>query len=60
MIYPDNKDFIFTIFDDTDVATTDYIKPIYDELFKYISIFRVDISIIISKDFLNFSIIITC
>ncbi len=27
--YPDNKDFIFTIFDDTDVATLDYLKPIY-------------------------------
>ena len=30
--YPDGKDFIFTIFDDTDVATLDYICPIYDYL----------------------------
>jgi len=30
--YPDGKDFIFTIFDDTDVSTLDYIKPIYDFL----------------------------
>lgn len=29
-VYPDNADFIFTIFDDTDVATSDYIRPIYD------------------------------
>lgn len=28
--YPDNRDFIFTIFDDTDVSTLEYIKPIYD------------------------------
>lgn len=28
--YPEGKDFIFTIFDDTDVATLDYIRPIYD------------------------------
>lgn len=28
--YPDGKSFIFTIFDDTDVATLNYIKPIYD------------------------------
>lgn len=32
MKYPDGKDFIFTIFDDTDVATLDYIQPIYDFL----------------------------
>ncbi len=32
MKYPDGKDFIFTIFDDTDVATLKYIKPIYDLL----------------------------
>lgn len=31
-IYPDQADFIFTIFDDTDVSTFDYIKPIYDRL----------------------------
>ena len=31
-IYPNGKDFIFTIFDDTDVATLDYIRPIYDFL----------------------------
>ncbi len=30
--YPQGKDFIFTIFDDTDVATVEYIKPIYDFL----------------------------
>lgn len=30
--YPDGKNFIFTIFDDTDVATLDYIRPIYDYL----------------------------
>jgi hypothetical protein len=30
--YPDHTDFIFTIFDDTDVSTFDYIKPIYDRL----------------------------
>jgi len=30
--YPESKDFIFTIFDDTDVATLDYIMPIYDLL----------------------------
>ena len=33
LIYPDNKDFIFTIFDDTDVATLDSIRPIYDYLY---------------------------
>jgi hypothetical protein len=32
MIFPEGKDFIFSIFDDTDVATLDYIRPIYDEL----------------------------
>ncbi len=31
-IYPEKKDFVFTIFDDTDVSTFDYIKPIYDRL----------------------------
>lgn len=30
--YPENKDFIFTIFDDTDVATTESLKPVYDYL----------------------------
>jgi len=30
--YPDGKDFIFTIFDDTDVATLGNIQPIYDFL----------------------------
>lgn len=29
---PENKEFIFTIFDDTDVATLENIKPIYDFL----------------------------
>ncbi len=32
MKYPNGKDFIFTIFDDTDVATLSYIQPIYDFL----------------------------
>lgn len=32
MIWPDNKDFAFTIVDDTDHATYDNIKPIYDLL----------------------------
>ena len=32
MKYPDNKDFIFTIFDDTDVATYESLLPIYDYL----------------------------
>lgn len=32
MHFPFGKDFIFTIFDDTDVATLDYIRPIYDYL----------------------------
>lgn len=30
--YPDGKDFIFTIFDDTDVATLGNIQPVYDFL----------------------------
>jgi len=30
--FPNGKDFIFTIFDDTDVATLEYIRPIYDLL----------------------------
>ena len=30
--YPGNKDFIFTIFDDTDVSTLGNIKPVYDYL----------------------------
>jgi hypothetical protein len=29
---PHDRDFIFTIFDDTDVATLEYIRPIYDFL----------------------------
>ncbi len=32
MKYPDNKNFIFTIFDDTDVATVGNISPVYDFL----------------------------
>ncbi len=32
ILYPEDKDFIFTIFDDTDVSTLEYIKPIYDYL----------------------------
>jgi len=32
MIFPQGKDFVFSIFDDTDVATLEYIRPIYDEL----------------------------
>lgn len=32
IVYPDGKDFIFTIFDDTDVATLGNIQPIYDFL----------------------------
>ena len=32
MNYPENKDFIFTIFDDTDVATCESLKPVYDYL----------------------------
>ncbi len=31
--YPNGKDFIFSIFDDTDVSTLEYIKPIYDFLY---------------------------
>ena len=30
--FPDGKQFAFTIFDDTDVATLDYIRPIYELL----------------------------
>jgi len=30
--YPDGRDFIFTIYDDTDVATAESIKPVYDYL----------------------------
>jgi len=32
LIYPHEKEFVFTIFDDTDVSTIDYIRPIYDQL----------------------------
>jgi hypothetical protein len=32
IIYPQGKDFIFSIYDDTDVATLDSIRPIYDYL----------------------------
>ncbi len=32
IVYPAGKNFIFSIFDDTDVATLKYIKPIYDFL----------------------------
>jgi hypothetical protein len=32
MKFPKGKDFLFTIFDDTDVATLDYIRPIYNFL----------------------------
>lgn len=32
MRLPDNKRFAFSVLDDTDVATLDYIKPIYDFL----------------------------
>ena len=31
-MFPDNKKFIFTVFDDTDVSTLDNIKPVYDFL----------------------------
>jgi len=31
--YPENKDFIFTIFDDTDVSVLENIRPIYDYLY---------------------------
>ena len=30
--YPEKKEFIFSIFDDTDVSTLEYIKPIYEYL----------------------------
>ena len=30
--YPDGKKFAFTVFDDTDVATVENVKPIYDLL----------------------------
>ena len=30
--FPDGKQFAFTIFDDTDVSTLEYIRPIYDLL----------------------------
>lgn len=30
--YPKGKDFVFTVFDDTDVATLEYIRPVYDTL----------------------------
>lgn len=33
IIYPENKDFAFTIFDDTDVSTLGNIQPIYDYLY---------------------------
>ena len=32
--WPDNKDFAFTIIDDTDNATIKNIKPVYDLLIK--------------------------
>lgn len=32
--YPEGKKFAFSIFDDTDVATLEYIKPIYDYLYE--------------------------
>lgn len=32
-IYPGGKHFAFSIFDDTDVATLDYIQPLYDYLY---------------------------
>jgi hypothetical protein len=32
MNYPDDRDFIFTIFDDTDISTLEYIRPVYDFL----------------------------
>ncbi len=31
--FPENKEFLFSIFDDTDVSTLDNIKPVYDYLF---------------------------
>jgi len=33
MIWPENKKFAFTIIDDTDCATIDNIKPVYDYLY---------------------------
>jgi hypothetical protein len=33
IIIPDGKDFIFSIFDDTDVSTLGNIKPVYDFLY---------------------------
>ena len=33
IIYPQNKNFAFTIFDDTDYANIDNVKPIYDYLY---------------------------
>jgi hypothetical protein len=32
--YPGDKDFIFTIYDDTDVSTLNSIKPVYDTLYE--------------------------
>jgi len=32
LVPPKDKDFIFSIFDDTDVSTLEYIRPIYDLL----------------------------
>ncbi len=34
MKWPDNKDFAFTIIDDTDNATVENIRPVYDHLLK--------------------------
>ena len=33
--YPNDCDFIFSIFDDTDVSTLDNIRPVYDFLYKH-------------------------
>ena len=33
MIWPQNKEFAFTIIDDTDFATKKNIKPVYDLLY---------------------------
>jgi len=33
IVYPENKDFAFTIFDDTDVSTLENIRPVYDYLY---------------------------
>lgn len=33
-LWPDNNDFAFTIIDDTDDATLDNIKPVYDYLYE--------------------------